>query len=142
MFQKNSPDEKIFDQSTKSSIKADSAPFIFIIDILKNNSYLNPIIPIPSRIDKIYSGEMTGIIFPSQIPSVRIGDRKFSIDLQKTYSQMIENLLFYANYVSMTLNQPLSLRAVNRWWDRTRRASHLIISYQEDLNFILRAYLE
>ena len=142
MFQKNSPNEKIFDQSTKSSIRADSAPFIFFIDILKNNSYLNPIIPIPSRIDKIYAGEMTGIIFPTQILSINIEGRIYSIDLQETYSQLIENLLFYANYVSTTLNQPLSLRSVNQWWERTRRASHLILSYQEDLDFILRAYLE
>ena len=129
MFQNNSPNEKIFDQSTKSSLKADSAPFIFFIDILKNSSYLNPIVPIPSRIDKIYAGEMTGIIFPTQIPRLELAGKFYSINLEKTYTQLIENLLFYANYVSMPLNQSLSLKWIYRWWERSHRISHLILSF-------------
>ncbi|MHA1473999.1 MAG: hypothetical protein ACTSQ5_02305 [Promethearchaeota archaeon] len=76
--------------------KSDGGPMIFLIDIFQNETFLNPILPIPSRIDKMIYGDMSGLITPSEPISIKIEEIEYSFNFKKLYKNIVKNLVHYA----------------------------------------------
>lgn len=122
--------------------KSEGAPLLYFIDVLESDSFINPITPIPSRVDKLFFEQSCGFFLPTQYPVVSIDDQNYSINFSLLYNKLIENFLFYARHVAGHMQKSLTVSNVEKWWAITSQSIPMIISYREDIDFILRAYLE
>ncbi|QEE17639.2 hypothetical protein DSAG12_03476 [Promethearchaeum syntrophicum] len=123
--------------------KSDGGPMIFLIDIFQNETFLNPILPIPSRIDKIINGDISGLITPSEPISIKINEIEYSFNYEKLYQNIVKNLIHYALSKFKEVSfQPLKKKKIENWWNLLIQNEHKIKSYEEDLFVILQSYLE
>ena len=124
------------------SKKNDGAPMILFIDVLVNNSFLNPILPIPLRVDKVTNGLSSSLIFPSKKISVKMDDVFFSYDFETLYSFTIQNLIYHSekSYKAVCYRQ-LDSKMINEWMNATSQVEALIPTLSEDLDYILKSYL-
>ena len=121
----------------------DVAPTLFFIDVIRSDQFSFPIIPVPSRVDKVSNGEFTSIILPSVQPQITHGDEVYFIDIYSLYNYGLRNLVSY----TAVKYQEICYRPVNpanliKWWSITRKYSCNIPFYIEDLDFLLKSYLE
>ncbi len=122
--------------------KDEGAPLLYFIDALNSESYINPITPIPSRVDKLFLGQSCGFIIPTQFSTVKIADLEYTFNLHLLYEKFLENFLFYARVISQQIRKRLVFKNVEVWWEKSNRYVPMIRNYQEDIDFILRSYLE
>ncbi len=122
--------------------KSDGAPMILFIDVLENAKFPYPILPVPSRIDKILNGRSSNLLFPSHIPTIDAQKKTYSFDFVLLYQKMLHNLLHYAyQHHRKTSFRPFSQKKLRKWWDSLQSTRAQIPTYQEDLYEILQCYL-
>lgn len=128
---------------TKISFKkSDGAPMIFFIDVIKSKSFLNPILPMPSRIDMLSNGYPTQFILPRKQITVEVGHDFYTYDYEKLYLLFLQNLVFYSKqkYQEITYRK-LEKKILEKWWNKSLYLNPKIPSYYRDIEFILRSYL-
>jgi len=140
------------------TFKYDAAPFFFFIDIfppiyenkakphllnLVNSIKTNPIMPCPMRVDRVFNGEKSILIRPSEPISFPISEDKTALINPLPYLQFgFEKLLFFTEVRSrenFILSLPLA-RAL-KWWNLTKFQYGKLTTLEEDFSAFSRAYL-
>ncbi|MBN2155337.1 MAG: hypothetical protein JW776_04790 [Candidatus Lokiarchaeota archaeon] len=121
----------------------DVAPTMFFIDLIRSDQFQNPIIPVPSRIDKVTNGEYTAIVLPTNTPQVLKDDSIYFIDLYRFYKLGIRTLVVYSTKKYREIcYKPLNPVTVSKWWSISRKYDCNIPTYREDLDFMLVTYIK
>ena len=126
------------------SKKSDLAPIVFFIDVLESESFGNPILPIPVRVDRISNGLGTLLVFPRKFPTISINGLSFGFNPETVVSSLIENSYQYSNQkhkeIILTPSNP---KKVLSWSSSTQDFSKSEIrTFSEDMEFLLQLYLE
>ncbi len=137
--------------------KFDAAPFFFYIDVLPLNLSLydiphhvdilkniqfNPIMPLPLRVDRVFSGESSIIIRPSDLVSFPINENIAVIDPQGFIQLGIEKLLYLTEVrASRDFSFSLTPNNAKKWWNSTKFLYGRLRTLEEDFVAFLRAYL-
>ncbi|UCC18589.1 MAG: hypothetical protein JSV62_10830 [Promethearchaeota archaeon] len=138
--------------------KFDAAPFFFYIDVfppeylspskphlesLIKSIKINPIMPLPMRVDRVFNGEKSILIRPREPISDLISEEFIAIINPTPFLQIgIEKLLYFTEIRAREkLFLPLTSERVKKWW-RSSRLLYGNISYVEkDFSDFLKAYL-
>ncbi|MFX1236828.1 MAG: hypothetical protein ACFFAS_00440 [Promethearchaeota archaeon] len=138
--------------------KSDAAPFFFFIDIfpIESNSFdrpvsslltrqiqNNPIIPLPIRVDKVFNGEYSVIIRPTEPITFPLNESDHAIINPIPFLQFgLEKLLYFTEIRSRErLFLSLKQKAVNHWWNATKDLYGNLPQLEEDFSAFLKAYL-
>ncbi|MHA1646100.1 MAG: hypothetical protein ACTSVL_00880 [Promethearchaeota archaeon] len=122
--------------------RSDGAPILYFIDILSNDNFILPILPMPARVDKIFRGYPTLLLFPSKQISAFYGEIEYKYNYSEIFRIFLRNLLFYASKTYKKIsNQELNTQLIDNWWKKSIELEPQIISYKKDINFFLQAYL-
>lgn len=152
MFRGNKPIYKF------KTYKSDAAPFFFFIDVFPPNidqfdnprsSFLvnqirnNPIMPLPMRIDRVFNGESSVIVRPSEPIIFPINESVSAIVNPIPFLQLgFEKLLFFTEIRSYeNLSHSLNQKKINQWWEASRSLYGDLPQIEEDFSAFLRAYL-
>lgn len=144
--------------SKYKTFKSDAAPFLFFIDVLPidlnqyeikhhikllNNIKLNPIMPLPLRVDKVYNGELSILIRPSKPISFEIRDEYTAIiNSKKIVEYGIKKLLTFTEIRGSERNTiSLSKENAIKWWNITKSIYGRLRVLEEDFSAFLKAYL-
>ncbi len=138
--------------------KSDAAPFFFYIDVipldltqyeikhhlelLKTIQY-NPIMPLPSRVDRVYNGVSSTLIKPRNPISFSIGENNLAILNPTPFIRFgIEKLLHFTE-IRASGQFAISLYTDNarKWWNATRFLYAKLRALEEDFAAFLRAYI-
>jgi len=147
-----SPKEKKF-----KTYKSDASPFFFYIDVLPldvsqydiphhvemlKRVQSNPIMPLPLRVDRVFSGESTILIRPREPVSFLIDENLAVINPQPFIQSGIEKLLYFTEVrASREFASSLTLENAREWWKSTKNLYGKLRSLEEDFVAFLNAYL-
>ena len=117
-------------------------PTLFFFDYITASNFRNPIVPVPTHIEKISNYEPITLLTPLQIPSYSGNHGVYTVDLNLFYSNGLENLYTYTQkkYHEMCL-KTLELRKVGKWWDETKVLEPQLLTLREDLGSIIESFL-
>ncbi len=152
MFQKGKTQFKF------KTYKSDAAPFFFFIDVfplepnrfdqplfsfLSHQLESNPIMPLPMRVDRVFNGDYSIIIRPSEPITFPLSESELAIINPEPFLQFgLERLIYFTEIRSReTLFRSLKKSAVDQWWDTTRYLYGNLPQLEEDFSAFLRAYL-
>lgn len=126
------------------TFKKDLAPMGFYFDLFSTDIFQIPILPIPTRIDKLSNGEPTLLITPNREKLEKTFKRlNLTIDFHLFYTMGIKNLLYYGNLKQKELTlRGLDGDKIRKWW----KASNNIFAFNPDLSesftFIISQFLK
>jgi hypothetical protein len=152
MFQRDKIQHKF------KTYKSDAAPFFFFIDIYPLNPTnfesprsliltkvirINPIMPLPMRVDRVFNGESSIIVRPNTPISFPINETITAVINPTSFFQLgIEKLLFFTEIRAQErLYLSLKRERVNSWWEATKYLYGNLHQIEEDFSAFLRAYL-
>jgi hypothetical protein len=152
MFQAKKPRFKF------KTYKSDAAPFFFFIDIYPINLELitnpisallakkminNPIMPLPTRIDRVFNGNGSIIIRPRLPVSFPLNETTLGVVNPTPFLQLgIKNLIFFTEMRSQEyLMRPLNYEKAHQWWENTKDFYGNLRQLEEDFSAFLKAYL-
>ncbi|MFW9881702.1 MAG: hypothetical protein ACFFG0_52215 [Candidatus Thorarchaeota archaeon] len=138
--------------------KFDAAPFFFFIDVfppryinsskphleyLIESIKINPIMPLPMRVDRVFNGEKSVLIRPKEPISYKISEDVDAIINPTPFLQLgIEKLLHFTEVRAREkLIHPLSSERVIKWWKLTKFLYGNLSYIEKDFSDFLRAYL-
>jgi len=138
--------------------KHDAAPFFFYIDVLPLDLALyniphhvellkkiqvNPIMPLPLRVDRVYNGVLSTLVRPRNPISFPIGEKITAVINPTPFVQYgIEKLINFTEIrASKQFAISLSSENVRKWWGATRFLYGKLKTLEEDFAAFLRAYL-
>ncbi|MFX1417601.1 MAG: hypothetical protein ACFE9N_01640 [Promethearchaeota archaeon] len=138
--------------------KFDAAPFFFFIDIfppeylnpskphlvsLIESIKTNPIMPLPMRVDRVFNGEKSILIRPSEPISYMISEDLSAIINPTPFLQVgMEKLLYFTEIRAREkLILPLTSERVIKWWNSTKFLYGNISFIEKDFSDFLKAYL-
>ena len=75
-----------------SYIRKELAPMIFYFNIIKNENFANPILPVPLRVDKIWGKNSTYFTLPEKIPYVEYLSDIYTFDMQAIMQEYLANI--------------------------------------------------
>lgn len=123
--------------------KKDAAPMLFFIDQIASPNFLNPVLPMPIRIDRILTNLPSLLVFPHESSVLTFQNKYYTFDYTQLYSYLLENLLRYTEKKYRTLfYKQLTYDIVEKWWNKTKNLQCSIHSFNEDLTYILNSYLK
>ncbi|MBD3195918.1 MAG: hypothetical protein GF317_12725 [Candidatus Lokiarchaeota archaeon] len=125
------------------SFKKDIAPIGFFFDIVKNDNFKVPILPVPMRIDKLTNGEPTIFILPEMDEiNTFCQNHGLFFNCSGFYLIGIKNLISFAKtkYKEMILRS-LPEKKIKIWWNSSKRLSANYIDLKESFTFILIEFL-
>jgi len=145
-------------KSKFKTYKSDGAPFFFYIDVIpldlsqyeiKNHIKLlkgvadNSIMPLPLRVDRVFSGESSIIVRPREPISFTIDQNLIAIVNPAPFIRNgIEKLLIFTEIRSSRgFAVSLSHAQAKKWWDATKYLYGRLTTLEEDFAACLRAYL-
>lgn len=149
---------KLNTKSTYRTYKSDAAPFFFYIDVipidlshyeikhhkklLKNVQY-NPIMPIPTRVDKVYNGEVSTLLRPRKPISFPISENDTALIKPNEFIYYGIKKLLYLTEIRGSEDFAVSLSQANaiKWWNNTRNIYGKLKTLEEDFAAFLRGYL-
>ena len=140
------------------TFKSDAAPFFFYIDIFPPDltSYTkeralvllkkindNPIMPLPTRIDRVFNGEKSILIRPKEPISVSImDDLNATINPPAFLQYGTKKLLFFTEISAFEkFLIHLKIEKVKKWWESTKFLYAKLSRIEEDFSAFLRAYI-
>jgi len=137
--------------------KYDASPFFFYIDVLPidvsqydiphhvemlKKVQSNPIIPIPLRVDRVFSGKSTILIRPREPVSFILDENLAVINPQPFIQSGITKLLYFTEVrTSSEFASSLTLENALDWWNSTKNLYGKLKSLEEDFAAFLKAYL-
>jgi hypothetical protein len=138
--------------------KSDAAPFFFYIDIfppdpsnfksryvhhLLEAININPIMPLPMRVDRVYNGEKSVLIRPREpISSSIMDDLIATINPSMFLQYGMEKLLFFTEIRAFeSYFKSLTLERAQKWWDSTKFLYVKLSRLEEDFSSFNKAYL-
>ena len=122
--------------------RSDGAPSILFIDVI-NSDFPYPVLPMPARIDMVTNALPTNFIFPEKTTTIRIENELYTYDYINLYRFFSKNLIHYSKKTHLKVTfQDLKEDTIKRWWDLSRNMTPKIPTYSQDLEFILKTYLE
>ena len=147
-------------RNTKSKFrtyKSDASPFFFYIDVLPldvsqydiphhveilKRVQSNPIMPLPLRVDRVFSGISTVLIRPREPVSFLIDENLVVINPQPFIQSGIEKLLYFTEVrVSREFASSLTIENAREWWNSTKNLYGKLRFLEEDFVAFLKAYL-
>jgi hypothetical protein len=144
-------------KSQYRTYKSDAAPFFFYIDVLPldvsqydiphhvemlKRVQSNPIMPLPLRVDRVFSGESTILIRPREPVSFLIDEHLAVINPQPFIQSGITKLLYFTEVrASREFASSLTLENAQEWWNSTKNLYGKLRSLEEDFVAFLKAYL-
>ena len=139
------------------TFKYDASPFFFYIDVLPLNLtqyeiphhaellkqvQSNPIMPLPMRIDRVFSGKSTILIRPKNPISFSINEKIAIINPQPFIQSGIKKLLYFTEIrASGEFALSLTLKNAEAWWNSTKFLYGRMRSLEEDFVAFINAYL-
>jgi hypothetical protein len=139
--------------------KYDAAPFFFYIEIfspdlaffkkeyhkrLLGSIKINPIMPIPMRIDRVFNGEKSILIRPREPMKFSYMDDYTAIVNPMSFLQYgFEKLLYFTElraYENFSVS--ITLEKVNNWWNSTKFLYAKLKRLEEDFSEFLRIYIQ
>ncbi len=126
------------------TFKSDLAPIGFFFDLIPNDYFKIPIMPIPMRIDKLSNGQSNFFILPDiSIENANTENNKFNIDLKRFVSIGLHNLISYSKskYKEMT-NRTLKETTIIKWFEKSTSLNAEIYSLKETFSYILSEFLK
>ena len=139
------------------TFKYDASPFFFFIDVLPLNLsqydiphhaellkevQSNPIMPLPLRVDRVFSGKSSILIRPRDPVSFSINEKIAIIDPQPFIQSGIKKLLYFTEVrASREFVLSLTLENAKKWWNSTRFLYGRLRTLEEDFVAFLKAYL-
>ncbi|TFF87398.1 MAG: hypothetical protein EU548_10360 [Promethearchaeota archaeon] len=135
-------------QKVVKSFKKDFAPMLFYFDLISTKIFRPPILPLPLRIDRLYSGDRTAFIHPNFDD---LKNKLNKLDLKLNYQKFItiglNNFINYAkskiiNLTPRDYSSHLKRETIKKWFN----ASCNIIFYnpdlEKDLTFIISEFID
>ena len=121
------------------TFKSDLAPIGFFFDLIPNDYFEIPIMPIPMRIDKLSNGQPNFFI----LPDLSIENNKLNIDLKRFLSIGLQNLVVYSKkkYKEMT-NRDLKETKIIKWFEGSTSLNTEIYSLKETFSYVISEFLK
>ena len=140
-----------------TTFKYDASPFFFYIDVLPldlsqydiphhadllKEVQSNPIMPLPLRIDRVFSGESSILIRPRDPVSFSINENIAIINPQPFIQSGIKKLLYFTEVrASREFALSLTLENAEVWWNSTKFLYGRLRTLEEDFAAFLKAYI-
>ena len=126
------------------TFKKDLAPMGFYFDIFSTDIFQMPILPIPTRIDKLSNGEPTLFITPNRKKLEKVFKRlNLTIDFHLFYIVGIKNFLNYGNIKQKELTlRGLDSDKIIKWWEASNNISAFNPDLGESFTFITSQFLK
>ena len=121
------------------TFKSDLAPIGFFFDLIPNDYFEIPIMPIPMRIDKLSNGQPNFFI----LPDLSIENNKLNIDLKRFLSIGLQNLVVYSKkkYNEMT-HRDLKETKILKWFEGSTSLNAEIYSLTETFSYVISEFLK
>ncbi len=139
------------------TFKYDASPFFFYIDVLPldlsqydiphhvellKEVQSNPIMPLPLRVDRVFSGESTILIRPRDHILFPIDEKIAFINPLPFIKSGITKLLYFTEVrASREFVLSLTLENAKKWWNSTKYLYGKLRTLEEDFVAFLKAYL-
>ena len=139
------------------TFKYDASPFFFYIDVLPldvsqydiphhaellKEVQSNPIMPLPMRIDRVFSGKSSILIRPRDPVSFSINENIAIINPQPFVQSGIKKLLYFTEVrASREFALSLTLENAEAWWNSTKYLYGRLRTLEEDFEAFLKAYI-
>lgn len=126
------------------SYKNDLAPTLFYFEPVLSDLFVNPVMPIPMRIDRITNGQPTHFIIPdlNKIDEL-IKNLELKFSLNKLYIEGLKNLISYAKrkYKEITY-RTLTTDILYKWYTNSLNLECEIPSLKEDYYFLISEFIK
>jgi len=135
----------------------DASPFFFYIDVLPLELFqydiphhvellkevqFNPIMPLPLRVDRVFSGKSSVLIRPRDPVSFSINENIAIINPEPFIQSGIKKLLYFTEVrASGEFAMSLTLENAELWWNSTRFLYGRLRALEEDFTAFLKAYI-
>jgi len=135
----------------------DASPFFFYIDVLPldlsqydiphhvellKEVQSNPIMPLPLRIDRVFSGKSSILIRPRDPVSFSINENIAIINPKPLIESGIKKLLYFTEVrASREFASSLTLENAEVWWNSTKFLYGRLRTLEEDFAAFLKAYI-
>lgn len=126
------------------TFKSDLAPIGFFFDLIPNNYFELPIMPIPMRIDKLSNGQPNLFVLPDlSIENAKTENNKLNIDMKRFLSIGLKNLVSFSKrkYNEMT-NRDLKETKIIKWFEGSKSLNAEIYSLTETFSYIISEFLK
>ena len=139
------------------TFKYDASPFFFYIDVLSldlsqydiphhvgllKEVQSNPIMPLPLRVDRVFSGKSATLIRPRVPISFSIDDDLAIINPTPVIQSGIKKLLYFTEVrASKEFVSSLTLENAKKWWNSTKFLYGNLRTLEEDFVAFLKAYI-
>ena len=125
------------------SFKRDISPICFFFDLLPNDYFKVPLMPIPMRIDKVTNGDPTLFILPDYNKLRGLGEKlDFSIDFESFFKMGIENLI---NFAKLKYNEDnyrtLKNGIIGKWFIKSINSKAIIPDLTDSFTFLISEFL-
>ena len=138
--------------------KSDAAPFFFYIEIfppdlsafrspylkaILKSIQINPIFPIPMRVDRVFNGEKSLLIRPREPISFSLMDDLVATVNPEPFLQFgVQKLLSFTEIRAFQkFIVSLTIERAEKWWTSTRFLYAKLKRLEEDFSAFLRAYI-
>ncbi len=139
--------------------KSDAAPFFFYLDIFPPNPTafklqktkallesikLNPVMPLPMRVDRVFNGEKSILIRPREPVSFSLMDNLVAtINPSRLLQHGIEKLIYFTEIRGFeNFFTSLTIERAKKWWDSSRFLYAKLLNLEEDFSAFLNAYIQ
>ena len=141
------------------TFKSDAAPFFFYLDIFPPNPTafksqktkallesikLNPVMPLPMRVDRVFNGEKSVLIRPREPISFLFMDNLVAtINPSRLLQHGIEKLIYFTEIRGFeNFFTSLTIERAKKWWDSSRFLYAKLLHLEEDFSAFLKAYIQ
>jgi hypothetical protein len=126
------------------TFKSDLAPVGFYFDLIPTEIFKIPVLPIPMRIDKIFVGESTFLIFPDTAELVRLREKlDLAVDVKLFLLAGIKNLINFAKIkYKEKMSLELSRQLIIRWFEYSLNQKAEIPSFIKDFTYLTSEFLK
>ena len=125
------------------SNKRDISPICFYFDVLPNDNFKVPIMPIPMRIDKVLNGDPTLFILPDFKKLDELGEKlDFYIDFVSFFRVGIENLINFAKVKYNETNyRTLKNEIFRKWFGKSINALASVPDLNDVFTYLTSEFL-
>jgi hypothetical protein len=125
------------------SFKRDISPICFYFDVIANDYFAIPIMPVPMRIDKVTNGDPTLFILPDFKKLERLGEKLgICLDFESFFKIGINNLIEFANKKHNENNiRPIKQGNIKNWFNRSLDIVANIPDLDEVFTFLISEFL-
>ena len=124
--------------------KKDLAPIGFFFDVVINENFITPILPVPLRIDKVIKGEPTLFILPNQ-DKIFEACKKYDyyFNFKKFIFSGIINLIHYLKQNLKLFNlTALNKAKILEWYHRSILLEAEIIDLRKDFTYLIIEFIK